>query len=88
MRFLLKFQMRDQDAADPGINMALQALCREVSAQAAYATQENGRRVDWLVAEIEPRRITPLAEIIFRRFGVKTEFLPETVPQPYFGRLP
>ena len=73
-------------AADAKLNQALQDMFRQLGALAAYSRMEEGRRVEYVLLALEPREITPAAERVFRLLQVKPEFLPEVVPQPYYGR--
>jgi hypothetical protein len=38
-----------------------------------------------VLVEADLNQITPIAEAVFGLVGVKPEFLPEIVPQPYYG---
>ncbi|HEX3755139.1 MAG TPA: hypothetical protein VHV26_08695 [Rhizomicrobium sp.] len=73
-------------AADANFNQALQDLFRQLEALASYSRMEEGRRVEYVLLALEPAQITPAAERVFRLLQVKPEFLPEVVPQPYYGR--
>ena len=46
--------------------------------------REQGR-LHFVMLDIEPSQITPIAEAVFRLAGVKPDFLPQIVPQPYYG---
>lgn len=90
IRFLMKVAVptpaENPSAADANFNGTLQDLFRHLGALATYSRVEDGRRVDYALLALEPAQITPAAERVFRLLQVKPEFLPEVVPQPYYGR--
>lgn len=59
------------------------ALLKRIGALAAHA-RENGR-AQYVLIDPDPSQITPIAEAVFRLVGVKSEFLPEIAPPPYYG---
>ena len=90
IRFLMKIviptPVENPSAADANFNGMLQDMFRQLGALAAYARMEDGRRVEYVLLALEPAQITPAAERVFRLLQAKPEFLPEVVPQPYYGR--
>ena len=69
--------------AAPELGAQRRDLLKRVGALAAYPREEG--RVQYVLVEADPSQITPIAEAVFRLVGVKPEFLPEIVPQPYYG---
>ena len=69
--------------AAPELGAQWRDLLKRVGALAAYPREEG--RVQYVLVEADPSQITPIAEAVFRLVGVKPEFLPEIVPQPYYG---
>jgi len=87
MRFLMKISIPETAAAGgPQFEERLKSLFSSIGALASYSNTVEGRRLDYVLVDIEPARITATAEPVFRLLGVKPEFLPEVVPQPYYGR--
>jgi hypothetical protein len=90
MRFLMKVEIptaaENALAGDPKFNEKLQDLFLRLGAQATYTRTQGERRVDYVLVDIAAAQITAVAEPVFRLLKVKPEFLPEIVPQPYFGR--
>jgi hypothetical protein len=68
--------------AAPDFEAQWQALLKRIGALAAYPKEQG---LQYVLLDVEPGRITPIAEAVFRLAGVKPEFLPEIVPQPYYG---
>jgi hypothetical protein len=92
MRFLMKIPMptaaENPVVGEPDFEEKLRNLFTEIGGQATYATMQDGRRIEWVVVDIQnPALITPAAEFIFRFLKVKIEFLPEMAPKPYYGRV-
>ena len=69
--------------AAPELGAQWRDLLKRVGALASYPREEG--RVQYVLVEADPSQITPIAEAVFRLVGVKPEFLPEIVPQPYYG---
>lgn len=90
MRYLIKIPFpgpeKSQAITDPQLAGKLQSIFRQIGALAAYTRMEDGRRVDYVLVDLEPAQITPAAEPIHRLLRIKPEFLPEVVPAPYYGR--
>jgi len=59
------------------------ALLKRIGALAVYPREQE--RSWYVLVDIDPAQITPIGEAVFRLLGVKPEFLPEIVPQPYYG---
>ncbi|HKU65108.1 MAG TPA: hypothetical protein VJQ06_08620 [Rhizomicrobium sp.] len=52
----------------------------------ALATRPHEQgRIQHVLLDADLNQITPIAEAVFRLWGVKPEFLPEIVPPPYYG---
>jgi hypothetical protein len=87
MRLLMKVDLPVATAnsvlATPDFQAQWQALLKRIGALANYPKEQG--RLQYVLIEAEPRQITPIAEAVFRLMGVKPEFLPEIVPQPYYG---
>ena len=69
--------------AAPELGAQWRDLLKRVGALAAYPREEG--RTQYVLIDASPSQITPIAEAVFRLVGVKPEFLPEIVPQPYYG---
>lgn len=90
MRFLMKISIpapaENAVVGDPEFEVKLKALFTSIGALATYSNSADGRRIEYVLVDVEPARITATAEPVFRLLGVKPEFLPEVVPTPYYGR--
>ncbi len=90
MRFLIKIVLptaaENPLVGEPDFESRLNALFRRIGALANYPGSQDGRRIEYVLVEVDPGQITPTAEPLFRFLGVKPEFLPEMVPSPYYGR--
>jgi hypothetical protein len=69
--------------AGPDLEPQWRALLKRIGALAAYPREEG--RTQYVLLDIDPAQITPIAEAVFRLVHVKPEFLPEIAPQPYYG---
>jgi hypothetical protein len=69
--------------AAPDLEAQWRALLKRIGALAAYPRDDG--RVQYVLIDAAPGQLTPIAEAVFRLVGVKPEFLPEIVPQPYYG---
>jgi len=67
----------------PDFEAQWRALLKRIGALATYPREQG--RIQHVLVEADPSQITPIAEAVFRLMGVKPEFLPEIVPQPYYG---
>jgi hypothetical protein len=86
MRLLMKVTLPATTAnalAAPDLEAQWRVLLKRVGALAAYPKEQG--RLQYVLIEADPGQITPIAEAVFRLVGVKPEFLPEIVPQPYYG---
>lgn len=87
MRFLMKIPIPEDVTADNlQFEENLKLLISSIGALATYSNTIEGRRLEYVLVDIAPAQITATAEPVFRLLGVKPEFLPEIVPQPYYGR--
>ena len=80
MRLLMRLAL-PATPATPDFQAQWQALLKRIGA----LRDEARGGLHFVMLDIEPDRITPIAEAVFRLVGVKPEFLPEIVPQPYYG---
>ncbi len=69
--------------AAPDFALTWQLLLKRIGALSADAREQG--RLHFVMLDIEPGQITPIAEAVFRLTGVKPDFLPQIVPQPYYG---
>jgi hypothetical protein len=69
--------------AAPDFEAQWRAVLKRIGALAAYPREQG--RIQYVLVETDLSQITPIAEAVFRLVGVKPEFLPEIVPQPYYG---
>ena len=69
--------------AAPDFEAQWRALLKRIGALADYPREQG--RLQFVLVEADLSQITPIAEAVFRLVGVKPEFLPEIVPQPYYG---
>jgi hypothetical protein len=67
----------------PDFEAQWRALLKRIGALAAYPREQG--RIQYVLVDADLSQITPIAEAVFRLAGVKPEFLPEIVPQPYYG---
>jgi hypothetical protein len=67
----------------PDFEAQWRALLKRIGALATYPREQG--RIQHVLVEADLSQITPIAEAVFRLMGVKPEFLPEIVPQPYYG---
>jgi hypothetical protein len=90
MRLLMKIPIptpaENAVVGDPQFEQKIGALFLSIGALATYSNCIEGRRLEYVLVDIEPARITATAEPVFRFLGVKPEFLPEVIPKPYYGR--
>ena len=67
----------------PDFEAQWRALLKRIGALADYPHEQG--RIQFVLVEADLSQITPIAQAVFRLVGVKPEFLPEIVPQPYYG---
>lgn len=70
-------------AAAPEFELQWQLLLKRIGALSAEARGQG--RLHFVMLDIEPGQITPIAEAVFRVAGVKPDFLPQIAPPPYYG---
>ena len=86
MRMLIRIALPAATAnalTAPDLEAQWRALLKRIGALAAHPREEG--RLQYVLIDVDPRQITPIAEAVFRLVGVKPEFLPEIVPTPYYG---
>jgi hypothetical protein len=91
MRFLMKIPIptaaENPIVGEPQFNETLRTLFLQLGAKATYSNTLAGRRIEYVLVDIEAAEIANVAEPVFRLLKVKPEFLPEVVPKPYYGRI-
>jgi hypothetical protein len=83
MRMLMRVVIPAEVLAAPDCLVQWRALLGSIGALASHPREEG--RIQQVLIDIEPGRITPIAEQVFRLVRVKPEFLPEIAPPPYYG---
>jgi hypothetical protein len=83
MKVVLPAATADTLLAAPDFEAQWRVLLKRIGALATYPREQG--RIQHVLVEADPSQITPIAEAVFRLMGVKPEFLPEIVPQPYYG---
>jgi len=83
MRIVIPATTVNPFLAGPDFEAQWRALLKRIGALATYPKEQG--RLQHVLVEADPKQITPIAEAVFRLVGVKPEFLPEIVPQPYYG---
>jgi hypothetical protein len=83
MRVVLPAATANPVLGAPDFEAQWRALLKRIGALATYPREQG--RIQHVLVEADPSQITPIAEAVFRLMGVKPEFLPEIVPQPYYG---
>lgn len=83
MKVVLPAASENLVLAAPDFETQWRALLKRIGALAVYPKEQG--RVQYVLVDADPSQITPIAEAVFRLAGVKPEFLPEIVPQPYYG---
>ena len=83
MRVVLPDTTADTVLGAPDFEAQWRALLKRIGALADYPREQG--RIQHVLVEADLGQITPIAEAVFRLMGVKPEFLPEIVPQPYYG---
>jgi hypothetical protein len=89
MRFLMKFPVPTPIDNPPvglsDIEQKLSALLARIGALATYPSAVSGSHYYYVLVDVEPERMTEIARPIFQLLGVRPEFLPEIVPESYYG---
>ena len=83
MRVTLPPATENPALAAPDFELKWQLLLKRIGALSADAREQG--RLHFVMLDIEPGQITPIAEQVFRLAGARPDFLPQIVPQPYFG---
>jgi hypothetical protein len=83
MRIAIPAAAANPFLAAPEFEGQWRALLKRIGARASYPREQG--RLQHVLIDADPSQITPIAEAVFRFVGVKPEFLPEIVPQPYYG---
>ncbi len=83
MRMLMRVVIPAEVLATPDCLVRWRALLQSIGALASQPRDEG--RVQQVLLDAEPARITPIAEAVFRLTGTRPEFLPEIAPPPYYG---
>lgn len=85
MRLIMRVALSPDNPAPAASDFDLkwQLMLKRFGALSAD-TREQGR-LHFVLLDIEPEGITPIAKAVFQLAGVKPDFLPQIVPQPYFG---
>jgi len=83
MRLALPAATQHAALAAPDFQAQWPDLLKRIGALNADVREQG--RLHFVMLDIEPGQITPIAEAVFRLAGVKPDFLPQIVPQPYFG---
>ena len=83
MRIVLAAPPANSALAAPDFEAQWRALLKRIGALGAYPREQG--RIQYVLIDVDPSQITPIAEAVFRLMGVKPDFLPEIVPQPYYG---
>jgi len=86
MRYIMKVTMgeeaTDTNVRDPKFGEKMQALLKELKAEAAYFTTTEGLRGAYIVVNMDDASQMPaLAEPVFQWLKGKVEFIPVMLPQ-------
>ncbi|HEX7476139.1 MAG TPA: DUF3303 family protein [Dehalococcoidales bacterium] len=86
MRYLMKVDMSNEagnaNIRDPKFGDKVQALLKELKAEAAYFATVNGQRGGYIVVNIDDAsQIPAMAEPFFLWFKGNVEFIPVMLPQ-------
>lgn len=86
MRYMIKMEMQTEagDIAirDPKFGEKMQALLKEMKAEAAYFTTVNGHRGGYIIVNMDDAsQIPAMAEPLFLWFKANVEFVPVMLPQ-------
>jgi hypothetical protein len=83
IRILLPAATVNPALAESDFETQWRDLLKRIGALAVYPKEQGS--IQYVLVEADLSQITPMAEAVFRLVGVKPEFLPEIVPQPYYG---
>ena len=86
MRFLIKMEIPNETGnlamRDPKFGEKMQALLKDLKAEAAYFTTVNGHRGCYIVINMdEASQMVAMAEPLFLWFKANVEFIPVMLPQ-------
>lgn len=86
MRYMIKMEMQSEAGniavRDPKFGEKMQALLKEMKAEAAYFTTVNGHRGGYIVVNMDDAsQIVSMAEPLFLWFKANVEFVPVMLPQ-------
>jgi hypothetical protein len=86
MRYMIKMEMQteagDMAIRDPKFGEKMQALLKELKAEAAYFTTVNGHRGGYIVVNMDDAsQMVSVAEPLFLWFKANVEFIPVMLPQ-------
>ena len=83
MRLMMRVVLPAAVPATPDFEARWRDLLKRICTLAAYPKEQG--RLQYVLIDPDPSRITPIAEAVFRLVGVKPDFLPEIAPPPYYG---
>ncbi len=86
MRYLIKMEMQTEagDIAirDPKFGEKMQALLKDMKAEAAYFTTVNGHRGGYIIVNMDDAsQMVAMAEPLFLWFKANVEFIPVMLPE-------
>ena len=86
MRYMIKVEMQteasDRVIRDPKFGEKMQALLKELKAEAAYFTTVNGHRGGYIIVNMDDAsQMVAIAEPLFLWFKANVEFIPVMLPQ-------
>ena len=93
MRFLMRWEMPTEagNAAleDPKFGDKVQAMLKDMKAEAAYFTTLNGHRGGYIVINMDDAsQMVAMAEPVFFGFKAKVKFIPVMLPQDLAKGMP
>ncbi len=92
MRLLMKIPMPTA-SENPAVNAVdfettLRDLFSRLGAEGRYSNRVDGSLYEYVLFNLQDvSQLTNIAAPVFRLLKVKPEFLPQVVPQPYYGRI-
>jgi hypothetical protein len=86
MRFIMRMEIPTEAGnaalSDPKFGQKMQAILKEVGAEAAYFTSIRGQRGGYIVVNMkDASQIPAIAEPFFHWLNAKVEFLPVMTPE-------